>query len=441
MRLRTIIALGLLAVILGACAEPAPPTGVDGPIVVIGIDGAEWSIIEPLLEAGELPNISGLIERGASGELGSLDPRRKSPVIWTTIATGLDPDVHGVGGFVISGNPHGRDSYSHYSSNMWKAPAFWDILGDRGKTVGVIGWLVTWPPWPVNGYMVSQHVQYHDRFRQSGKGRGISWPDGLDDAIAPHVTDELALSPEQLGRFASGGVEGLSVLTDHYEEGLRRALAGDESTYAVARFLFSDDVPDVACVYTRGVDEVCHRFWIHAYEDTRPPVDPAKPGTAMLADQAVELAGLIDEYYRYTDSEIGKLLELLPLNSTVVICSDHGFRGPGKWGEHAPWYGEDQHALKGVLIVSGPGVKRGVTIENASVFDVAPTILAMSAAPVADDMPGRVLSEIFTDEFVAANPVATIESYGRTERTDAAPIESPVDDEVLERLRSLGYIE
>ena len=441
MKCRIIIGLALIAAVLGGCGEPVPPTGVDGPVVVIGIDGAEWSIIEPLLDAGDLPNLSGLIERGAAGRLRSLDPRQKSPVIWTTIATGLDPEEHGVGGFVIEGNPHGRDSYSHYSSNMWKAPAFWDILGDRGKTVGVIGWLVTWPPWPVNGYMVSQHVQYHARFRQSVGGKGVSWPDGLDDAIAPYVTDEQSLTPEQLGRFARDGVAGLSVLNEHYEEGLRRALSGDESTYAVARFLFSDEVPDVACVYARGVDEVCHRFWIHAYEDARPPVDPTKPGTAVLANQAEELSGLIDEYYRYTDEQVGKLLELLPESATVVVCSDHGFRGPGTWGEHPPWYGEDQHGLNGVLIICGPDVRPGVTIEGASVYDVAPTILAMTAAPVADDMPGKVLSEVFTEEFARANPVATIDSYGRTERADTAPIESPVDDEVLERLRSLGYIQ
>jgi predicted AlkP superfamily phosphohydrolase/phosphomutase len=441
MRHRLIIALAAVAVLLGACGQPAPPTGVDGPIVVLGIDGAEWSIMEPLLAAGDLPNLGGLIERGAAGRLASLDPRRKSPVIWTTIATGLAPEDHGVGGFVIEGNPHGQDTYSHYSSNMWKAPAFWDILGERGKSVGIIGWLVTWPPWPVNGYMISQHVQYLERFRRSETERGVSWPDGLDDAIAPYVTDENALTAEQLGRFTRSGVAGLEVLTQHYEEGLRRALAGDESTYAVARFMLSDEVPDVACVYTRGVDEVCHRFWIHAHDDTRPPVDPAKPGTATLAGQAAELSGLIDEYYRYTDERVGEILALLPDNATVVVCSDHGFRGPGVWGEHQPWYGEDQHGLNGVLIVSGPGVRRGFTIQGASVYDVAPTILALAAAPVADDMSGRPLTEIFTEEFARANPVATIESYGRTQRTGEAPIESPVDAEVLERLRSLGYIQ
>ncbi len=441
MRARTFIAISVVAVFLGACGEPAPPTGVNGPVVVIGIDGAEWSIIEPLLDAGELPNLAGLIERGAAGRLASLDPRRKSPVIWTTIATGLDPEEHGVGGFVVEGNPHGRDSYSHYSSNMWKARAFWDILGERGKTIGVIGWLVTWPPWPVNGYMVSQHVQYLERFRQSEGGKRVSWPDGMDDAITPYVTDEASLTPEQLGRFVRGGAAGIPVLTRHYEDGLRRALSGDESTYTVARFLLSDDVPDIACVYTRGVDEVCHMFWIHAYEDTRPAIDPAKPGTALLAEQADDLGGLIDEYYRYTDEQVGTLLDLLPENATIVVCSDHGFRGPGVWGEHAPWYGEGQHGLNGVLIVSGPAVEQGVTIDGASVYDVAPTILAMTAAPVANDMPGRVLTEIFTADFARANPVQTIESYGRAERTGSAPIESPVDDEVLERLRSLGYIQ
>ncbi len=441
MNLRTLLAILVLAALVAGCGEPEPATGVDGPVVVIGIDGAEWSILEPLLAAGDLPNLAGLIERGASGRLASLDPRRKSPVIWTTIATGLDPDEHGVGGFVIEGDPHGRDSYSHYSSNMWRAPAFWDILGARDRTVGVIGWLVTWPPWPVNGYMISQHVQYLERFTRSEQGKKVSWPEALDETIAPHVVDEHELTDEQFARFLRSGVDGLDVFTEHYEEGLRRALAGDASTYAVARFLFAESVPDVACVYTRGVDEVCHRFWIHAHEDTRPPVDPSKPGTVMLEKQAEELAGLIDEYYRYTDEQVGTLLDALPENATIVVCSDHGFRGPGAWGEHRPWYGEEQHGLEGVVIISGPAVRPGVTIESASVYDIAPTILALTACPVADDMPGRPLTEIFTEAFARENPVTTIASHGRTERGDAQPIESPVDDEVLERLRSLGYIE
>ena len=73
-------------------------------------------------------------------------------------------------------------------------------------------------------------------------------------------------------------------------------------------------------------------------------------------------------------------------------------------------------------------------------LDVAPTILALLGLPVAEDMDGRVLTELITPEFLSAHPLHTIETYETGDRSEPQAIESPYDEEVLERLRSLGYI-
>ncbi|MCK4511716.1 alkaline phosphatase family protein, partial [bacterium] len=181
----TVLLTAAVVLAISGCDSNPPVEGPPGPILVIGIDGAEWSVMEPLLEAGELPNLARLMADGASGPLRSLEPRRKSPVIWTTIATGRSPDDHGVGGFLVGDDQRGRTSYSHYSSNMWQAPAFWDIFGRNGFDVGIIAWLVTWPPWEVNGFMVSQHLQYLSDFYGADDGRGVTWPGELEEGITP----------------------------------------------------------------------------------------------------------------------------------------------------------------------------------------------------------------------------------------------------------------
>ncbi|MBD3367359.1 MAG: hypothetical protein GF405_04160 [Candidatus Eisenbacteria bacterium] len=447
---RLIVLLAAVLVVAGCGggegdAERTETASLDSPILLLGIDGAEWSVLEPLLEAGELPNLSRLIENGASGELRSLEPRRRSPVIWATIATGKPPEEHGVAGF-LSGSKGSRDiSATPLSSNMWEAPAFWDVYGDAGFSVGVVGWLVTWPAWEVNGFMVSQHVQYLERFGTDDPERSVVYPHEHSGRIAPLVRTPPAITDEEMARFVNLDSElGMEALEGNNSQILRRALSGDETAVGVTLELLQDDsLPDLMCVYLRGVDEVCHGFWIYMDPGTRPERDPEDDRSLWLDRQAEALSGLIAEYYRYADEQVGRILSRFPDDTTVVVCSDHGFRGPGDFGEHRPWMGEDQHALDGVVILNGPGIEPGTRISNATVYDIAPTVLALGGLPVARDMQGRVLTEAFAASFVESNPVAYVESYEdvRTFGDASEPIESPVDDEVRERLRSLGYIE
>jgi hypothetical protein len=99
------------------------------------------------------------------------------------------------------------------------------------------------------------------------------------------------------------------------------------------------------------------------------------------------------------------------------------------------------HHPDGITILSGPGVRAGVRIEQASVLDVSPTLLALMGTPVGRDMDGSVLTEAIRPEFLAKTPVSYVEThdagfeYSEDQEQDAVP------EELMSRLRALGYVD
>jgi predicted AlkP superfamily phosphohydrolase/phosphomutase len=120
--------------------------------VLIGIDGASWDHLEPLLEAGQLPALARLRREGTFGRLRSIDCHFTPPA-WTTMLTGVLPARHGIYGFG-SWNREERRFEPVRSSDV-AAPAVWDVASAAGRRVSVIGLPTSYPPYPVNGVMVS----------------------------------------------------------------------------------------------------------------------------------------------------------------------------------------------------------------------------------------------------------------------------------------------
>ncbi|HET6277799.1 MAG TPA: alkaline phosphatase family protein, partial [Candidatus Polarisedimenticolia bacterium] len=129
----------VLTVALCACSgasRPSPGGGAGdtgGRIVLIGIDGADWRVIRPLMDRGEAPNFSRIVAEGSSGVLRSMEPSA-SPSLWTTIATGVSPERHGIHGFVI---PEPSGDVRPVTSSMRRVPAFWNILPQFERRAGV----------------------------------------------------------------------------------------------------------------------------------------------------------------------------------------------------------------------------------------------------------------------------------------------------------------
>ena len=102
------------------------------PVAVIGIDGGDWRLLQPMLDAGEMPNLADLVARGQHGVLRSIEPSA-SPVLWMSIFTGRSPSNHGVANWELA------------DARNLKEPTLWEILGARGWRSLVVNVPGTWP--------------------------------------------------------------------------------------------------------------------------------------------------------------------------------------------------------------------------------------------------------------------------------------------------------
>jgi predicted AlkP superfamily phosphohydrolase/phosphomutase len=424
-----VAALAVAVVLLPSCAK-RPEGPIERRVMIIGFDGLEYDVMGPLLEAGRLPNFARLMHEGAWGEIRSLEIL-ESPVIWTSIATGKVPEKHGIMGFVKQ-KKGGADQVPT-SQNVRQVAALWDILGSKGKTSGVIGWLATWPAEPVNGYMVTCNFNYGWNSKSEEPQR-VTYPEELGKALLPLRTLRGGVSDDRMDQL----IRRDAVQPEDPKrriEVLSGFLASDETTLAVGLDLGAKMPTDFFAVYFRSVDGPCHTFWVHHFPDSVPG--------AMPEWEIKAFGDVVPRYYEYTDRILGEFLKLADDNTTVIVTSDHGFSGPKPAGGRRELRaGIADHDSTGFIVLWGKDIVRGRELPDVSVLDVTPTILALWGLPVGKDMDGRVLEDAIEPDFLKAHPVRTIPSYEEIVKRghSGEPIESPVDDEIRERMKALGYI-
>ncbi len=457
----TILA-SLLAVAVAACGRraAAPGSGAGtsarpGRVVVFGIDGADWQVIDPLVARGRMPAFKRIKEKGATGVLRSMLPSA-SPSLWTTIATGVGPERHGIHGFVVdetgaaADDAHGETGtvsrtgeraaggrVRPVTSTMRRAPAFWNILPRYGRKVGVVGWLVTWPAEPTNGYIVSSYLPYIYNWSTGRPLKGTivagiprqTFPEALIDDLNADKVKPADLPATMIGRFYDPArVQGLSQDDRECVEGFLWSLACDETYRRIGLKLYERFPVDLFAVYFGGVDVASHRFWKFAHPDAMP--------YGVRAGETAVLGRVIDEYYVYVDGLLGEYLDRLGASDTLVVLSDHGFKPvlfPGKPTTSG------HHRLEGIIGLYGRGVKPGGRIGEAGLLDVLPTLLDLLGVPIARDLEGHVLSDALDEDVLGRQPPDLVDTYGPPEQT-GPPESSDLDRNVLERLRSLGYI-
>ena len=449
-------------------------------VMVIGLDGADWKVIDRLIDAGVLPNLSQIISNGVRADLRSeatpLNPTAntssggmRSAVVWTSIATGKTARAHGLHDFMVAeitglsqpvpARVPTWNLFKKYvrmvglvdvsrrkaTSSFRKGISFWEILSECGYDVGVLGWWLLDTSRPVNGYKVSTSFTRPER---------LFFPATLLErkdliSIIPHRD-----SRPDLAMFTSFEFE--PDYKTRYEESDREyflnqimgMLASDFKRDLFIRdtglTLLSSWPVDLFAIYFLGPDNVEHVFWKFMepehFED--------------VTDRDIELFGkVIDRYYMFLDRTIGELDALRDENTVLVICSDHGM---GPWvGNRSFLYksilqtmnaqNSGNHREDGILILEGGPFRQGITVKDATIHDVAPTILHVEGLPTADDMDGEVLIETFRDEYRAENPVRTVESYqGLMKSTPESAGEETNDQEeedYRKRLKTLGYID
>lgn len=413
-------------------SEETPPTRT----VLLVVDGADLQVIEPMVAAGELPTFGRLMREGTWGPLATLEPTL-SPLVWTTIATGKPPGEHGVLHFTwfrlpwvdqpiltfplhtglnfrlfpwlerLPGPPAER---LPYSSGMRRSEALWTIVGRR-HPVGVFHWLVTWPAEEVPGFVVAGGfgaVQHSD-VESVHDPRAFRPPELADEKAPQH-----RLSDAELRRYTGPGVA------------LDR---GDPRVAYVARTAGSGSGRLLANLVERYRPAlVAAGFY---------PVDGYHHHFAAARRDGGPFAPAIAERYRLTDRRLGELaaaLAELPGETNLVVVSDHGF--DFEHGHHT-W------SPPGVVFAHGPAFAAGRRLDDLTVYDVAPLVLHLTGMPVPLDMPSGesgAYRAAVSGGWLREHPVGRVATY---EGAGGGPLqgdESPLDDEIREQLKSLGYI-
>lgn len=408
-------------------------TAHDGRVIVLGLDGVDPHTVDLLMSEGKLPNFAKLKTDGAYGPLLSQKPLL-SPVIWTTVATGKTPDQHRIGHFVAI-NPQTGEQLP-VTSQMRKSKALWNLLSDAGRSVAVTGWWATWPAETVNGAIVSDHVAYHFLFDQGLTEKedkpGLTYPPDLEDEIEPLVVTPSEIGHDVVSRYLTVDPSELEKPHDFEDpvSHFRWALAASETYKNIGLHLWKTREPDNLFVYIEGVDSTSHLFG-HVFRN--------ETLSGELAEQQRRYGNAVEQMYLHADEILGEFMEAMDDDTTLIVLSDHGFElgavlEDPSMSRDMRRVSEKYHRLRGILYMYGRDVLRG-SISNPTILDITPTVLALNGIPAATDMPGQVLQSAM--ETPAAERVATYETASQTRQQVES---SAVDAEVLEKLRSLGYL-
>ncbi len=416
----------LLALAAVSCRAPEGPSATRPAaprVLLIGLDGADLRAVDRLIGEGKLPAFARLKREGAFGRLASTEPML-SPIVWTTIATGRLPQDHGIFDFVEV-LPDG--TAVPITSDRRRVPALWNIVGQFGKTSGFLGWYASDPAEQVAGFQVSDRLGFH-QVRSEPAGAGATFPASLRDETGAPVVDPSATRsrftdpPDPAGSAsAQARLEQLAKI-HATSELYRRLLPGLQRRFGT----------DLLAVYFETIDACGHLFM----ENAPPPL----PGTS-AADNA-SFARTFDRCYEYQDEVLGDLLRLEGENTVTIVCSDHGFkegdRRPRTSGRADTGVAVLWHRRDGVVFVHGRDVRPGAEIRDATVLDIAPTVLDLLEVPLSRELPGRPLSAAFVPGTLPEK--ARIDRYAPRPAPPEGRTAGAADPDAIRKLAALGYL-
>lgn len=401
-------------------------------VLLIGWDAADWKIINPLMDAGLMPALEKLVNKGAMGNLATLDPPL-SPILWTSIATGKTAEKHGILNFVEPDAKTG--DIKPVSVTSRKVKAIWNILTQKGYKTHLVGWWPSHPAEPINGVCVSNYFHKILKHEKVFKIKpGTVHPVELESVLEEFHLESHEISAEMLLPFVPD-LEKVDQEKDRSLVPLAGIIASAASIQAAATWIMENKEWDFMGVYFDAIDHFCH-----GYMKYHPPQQNGIP------DEYYNLyKNVINSAYRYQDMMLDRMLDLIDEDTYVIVMSDHGFHSdhlrPKKL-PNEPIAPALEHSPYGILCISGPDIKKDERIYGATLLDITPTLLTIFGLPIGKDMDGKPLLQVFSKETVPQyidsweNVPGECGMHGENIKTDPW-----AEQEALQQLIELGYVE
>jgi len=507
-------------------------------VVLLGLDGATFTLLDPLLQEHRLPNLARLMQEGVRGPLRStIHPL--TPAAWTSAVTGVNPGKHGI--YDFRRRRPGSYALDLVNARLRDAEPLWTLLSKQGRRVGVFNVPMTYPPDAVNGFVVSgmDAPGVESSFISPASLRPLllaAVPDYQIDLDEGTEDEEVYLSRvEALAEVQQQALDTLlsrhpdldflmavfvatdrlyhafwhyldpaSPAYDHEHAAVARSVherllcriddtigrlqtwAGDDATFLVIsdhgfgplekdvymnRFLLDigllrfrsqpgyDSVPFAEAVDWQSTRAYSFGFFGNIYLNLRGRepqgcVEQGREAEALMQQIIAALQDLrdpetgtrmVDNVYRreqlYSGPHVGEAPDLLVVMRDYAYMTRDGYEGvhgnlvgkPMSLSRHRLVH-TGNHRLDGIMIMAGPGIRAGGYITDATLTDIAPTVLYALGVPIPNIMDGRVLRQAFSDEHLAAHPVRHLAG-------PLPPLQSPAQRQLAEMSQRVAALE
>lgn len=276
-----------------------------GRSVLIGLDGATFTVLDTLMQDGTMPFLREFVASGTRAPLLST-PHPLTPPAWTTLMTGRNPGNHGVFDFMWPTYQGDQMFIKLMDSRDIKCETIWSLLSRQQRRVISLNFPVMFPPRPVNGYLIAGFVSWRHLPR-------AIYPREFYETLKtlPGLNrKELAMDLDQEKK----SIQGLS--HDEYEGWLKLHIRRERQWFEITRYLMTHDPCDLTAVLFDGTDKLQHVAW--------PLLDPALvPQTPTPWQHTIQQ--LCGEYFRNLDGYLATLVNLAGADAQVFMVSDHGF--------------------------------------------------------------------------------------------------------------------
>jgi len=417
-------------------------------LILLGLDGADWDVIDHFIIKGKLPTFDHLKREATWGRLQSLEPTL-SPMLWTTIATGKRPSDHGIVDF-LEWNDEKRERLP-ITSRHRNMPAIWNMLSHHGLKVGVFNWLVSWPAEKVNGVLVSDRLGFHIFPRIIGPRltlEQVSYPSTYAEKKSKHFVELKDVTYEEVSNFIQLSKEEFiqqSALgqfdVQNPDMNLRLAIATFGTFKNFSFDYWKREDPDFMALYFDIPDTLMHTF-----VDFAPPkLDRVSLRNYQKYKNAVQAT------YEKIDGFLADLLEKMDEETHLIIVSDHGFKYGADRLSMPATIGKDNevhwHDSEGIVLFWGKQFQKRKELLAMNLYDVVPTILKFFNLPIAHDLEGRIISSAFKPDYFRIEDVKFTKTYNDVPfgQYEVASVETARDENIdqiaKERLAALGYID